>query len=71
MNSRQMNTPYASCARIECGRAYGGLRSEQREGLSQFLVERSKRKRAIVLPPANRLLDVRFGAPGDPNPHGY
>ncbi len=69
VNARQVDAPHASRLSVQCRGTNSRLRSQKRKSFRQFFVQCAGRKRTILLPPIGGLLDMRFGALGDLNPH--
>jgi len=69
VNSREMDAPHAPRPGVQCRGANSRLRDQKRKSLRQFFVQRAGRKGAILLPPNGGLLNMRVGAPGNPNSH--
>ena len=70
MNSREMHSPYASRADIQCWCANAGFSAQKRKRLRKFFVEGLRGKRAILVPPQCSAINVCLRSLCDPNFHG-
>lgn len=70
VNSREMHSPYASRANIQCRCANAGFSAKKRKRLRKFFVEGPRGKRAILVPPQCSAINVCLRSLCYPNFHG-